>query len=392
MVLQSREASNMMRICLLILAYWASIVLMDAFVGSPFPQPNISLQTTEATSCRISFRIGNPPNVLRVAEGKRIEPAKVPNYRSKITGMKFVRIKAGKFQMGSTPEEIRSVNEQINDKIATLVIEDEQIHEVTITQDYLLGEYEVTRGQYRKFVEGSGYRTEGEVDGKGGKGWNAEKMASEVNAKYTWRDPGFPQTDEHPVVEVSWNDAVAFCNWQSRQDGLPESYRKVAGEWELVVKPLGYRLPTEAEWECACRAGSLARFSFGKNDEDLAKYGNVADASYNESTGRNKKWCIKADDGYGFTAPVGRFRANAWGLYDMHGNVWEWCGDCYCRYNVKSKNIDPFQSSEKAIAKRVLRGGCWSCLSWSCRSAFRARNSPVMRMSFYGFRVCLTAP
>jgi formylglycine-generating enzyme required for sulfatase activity len=223
------------------------------------------------------------------------------SFVSKATGMKFVRIRPGKFLMGSPKDE--------KDRS-----DDEEQHEVEITRPFALGVYAVTRGQFRKFVEDDSYRTEAEKDGKGGYGWDADKNEWKQDPKYTWRNPGFEQTDEHPVVEVSWNDAKAFCAWLGRKDGRT------------------YRLPTEAEWEYACRARTTTRFHFGDDEEDLARFANLADASLRRAT--KKGWGIKADDGYAFTAPVGRFKANPWGLYDMHGNVWQWCEDYYGPYNV----------------------------------------------------------
>ena len=109
------------------------------------------------------------------------------------------------------------------------------------------------------FVDETGYKTEAEKDGKGGYGWDEEKKAFRQDAKYTWLNPGFEQTDEHPVVNVSWNDAVAFCEWLKSKEGQ------------------AYRLPTEAEWEYACRAGTTTRYFSGDAPESLAKVGNVAD-------------------------------------------------------------------------------------------------------------------
>ena len=125
------------------------------------------------------------------------------------------------------------------------------------------------------------------------------------------------------MVNVSWNDAVAFCKWLSRKEGK------------------SYRLPTEAEWEYACRAGTTTRYHSGDDPETLAKVANVADA-----TAKAKfpawKWTIKASDGYVFTAPVGQFKPNAFGLYDMHGNARQWCADWYGGdYYGKSPVDDP---------------------------------------------------
>ena len=143
-------------------------------------------------------------------------------------GMKLVLIPAGEFLMGSSDDDKRA---PANEKTQ---------HRVRITQPFYLGVTEVTRGQFRRFVDETGYRTEGEKDGKGAAGWNPEaKRWQPSNPKYTWRDTGiYKQTDEHPVVDVSWKDATEFASWLSQKE------RKA------------YRLPTEAEWEYACRAGS----------------------------------------------------------------------------------------------------------------------------------------
>ena len=172
--------------------------------------------------------------------------------------------------------------------------------------------WEFTRspsGQFRRFVEKSGYQTEAEKDGKGSYVWDETKKAWELDPSKNWRNPGFPQTDDHPVVCVSHNDAMAFCQWLSQKEGRT------------------YRLPTEAEWEFACRADTTTLYSNGDDPEGLVSIANVADATF------KRKFpdfaCIKGDDGYPYTASVGSFAPNRWGLYDMIGNVWEWCADWY---------------------------------------------------------------
>ena len=284
------------------------------------------------------------------------KPADGKEYTSKTTGMKFVRIPAGTFQMGSPNEE--------KDRSG-----DEELHEVTLTKDFYLGVYEVTRGQFRKFVDDSGYKTEGEADGKRGNGWDAATKAWTQDAKHTWKNTGFEQTDEHPVVLVSWNDAVAFCNWLSNKDGKE------------------YRLPSEAEWEFACRAGSKTRYHFGDDDENLAKYGNVADTDFRTATGNDGG--IKASDGFGFTAPVGKLKANAFGLYDMHGNVWEWCQDYYGKYAKVGSSRDPMQSIKQSDDRRVVRGGSWALNAGYCLAANRNSSTPDTRFDSFGFRVCV---
>ena len=275
-------------------------------------------------------------------------------------GMTLKLIPAGEFQMGSDASDPDAGDdEKVNGKK----------HPVRITRPFYLGTTEVTVGQFRQFVEKSSYKTEAERDGKGGYGWNEAKGTFEQDPKYTWRSPGFPQTDDHPVVNVSWNDAVVVCEWLSKKEGQT------------------YRLPTEAEWECSCRAGQATRYSSGDGQELLAAVGNVADGTAKENY-PDWAFAIKAKDGYVFTAPVGRFRPNAFGLFDMHGNVWEWCADGYeSDYYAKSPLADPLNSSQAAL--RVMRGGCWRYFPRNCRSAYRVRHAPDFRYDSLGFRVAL---
>ena len=178
---------------------------------------------------------------------------------------------------------------------------------------------------------------------------------------------GFPQPDEHPVVNVSWNDAVAFCQWLSRSEGKT------------------YRLPTEAEWEYACRAGTTSRYYIGDEPEKLAEVGNTEDAAYLRIFG-SPPWAILADDGYAFTAPVGRFRPNAFGLYDMHGNASQWCSDWWGYDYYQSCPLDDPPGPAKSDS-RVHRGGGWHGGPCECRSASREAAPPYQPFFDVGFRV-----
>jgi formylglycine-generating enzyme required for sulfatase activity len=272
-------------------------------------------------------------------------------------GMKLTLIPAGEFRMGSPDGDDQALADE------------KPQHPVQITQPFYLGVTEVTRGQFRRFVHEVGYQTEAEKDGKGAYGWNEQTKQFEQNARYTWQNPGFEQTDEHPVVNVSWNDAVAFAEWLSRKEGK------------------SYRLPTEAEWEYACRAGTTTRFSSGDDPEGLAAVGNIADgtakAKYPDWT-----WAIAARDGYVYTAPVGRFAANAFGLHDMHGNVWEWCSDGFASDYYKQSPMDDPRGPSQATG-RVVRGGSWILEPRSVRSAIRDGGAPGNRSSNLGFRLAL---
>jgi formylglycine-generating enzyme required for sulfatase activity len=268
-------------------------------------------------------------------------------------GMNLVLIPAGEFLIGSPDsDQDASAGEKPQ-------------HLVRITRPFYLGATEVTVGQFRRFVERTGFRTEAETEGKGGWGWDEAKQTYEQDPKYTWRNPGFAQTDEHPVVNVSWNDAIACCNKLSELEGL-KPCRRPGGAVESGGD--GYRLPTEAEWKYACRAGSTTRYSFGDDAGNLGEF-----AWYGDNSG------VK-------THPVGQKRPNVWGLYDMHGNVWEWCEDGWdANYYQNSPGANPAGLSQTAF--RVYRGGAWDCLPRFAQSATRFGPKPEIRYFHLGFRL-----
>ena len=256
-------------------------------------------------------------------------------------------VPAGKFLMGSPDTESgRSVAERQ--------------HEVEITRPFYIGEIEVTRRQFRAFRDDEKYKTLAERD-------NWALWLSRGNWILTkearWDRPGFHQDDEHPVTCVAWRDAVSFCRWASKR-----TRRNV-------------RLPTEAEWEYACRAGTLTRFGFGDSDDDLHKYGNYAD----ESALRLVRADNKHDDGHDTTAGPRSYQPNKWWLYDMHGNVAEWCLDYYGPYYPKEVEKDP--TGPEKSSYRVARGGAWDKLPAACRSACRLRLPEEYRAGNVGFRV-----
>ena len=271
--------------------------------------------------------------------------------------MEFVRIRAGTFLMGSPADEKGRRGDEVQ-------------HTVELTHDFYLGKYEVTRGQFRAFANDTGYRTEPETDGQGA--WGYDENTGKIEGrkpKYSWRFTGFAQTDEHPVVNVTWNDANAFCRW------LAQRSKKAT------------RLPTEAEWEYAARAGSTKRFYSGDSPESLVKVGNVADGTAKK---KFPDWqTTVAEDGYVFTAPVGQFLPNRLGLYDMLGNVWEWCQDWLGRYSDLSAR-DPVRNEGNGV--RVMRGGGWGKrVPQISSSALRFSGAPPSRDLDVGFRVAFRA-
>ena len=262
-------------------------------------------------------------------------------------GMTFVWIRAGEFMMGpSAYEEGR--------------MPDETRHRVRITRAFYLSAFEVTVRQFRQFAEETGYRTDLEIlrsaDSSGATG------RKEFTPGPTWRDPEFPQGDDHPVVCVSWNDAVAFCRWLSEKEGRD------------------YRLPTEAEWEYACRAGTTTSFSCGDSVAELNEVANVVPLIPKANGGVEL-----GKRAYPCTSPVGAFPPNAFGLYDMHGNAAEWCADWYAAYGGETPQDDPH--GPDAGRYRIIRGGSYGLSAHFARSAHRTHGVPVCGNIWTGFRL-----
>ncbi len=257
-----------------------------------------------------------------------VKPPEPPKEVVNSIGMKLKLVPAGEFLMGSPDSDEDALEHEAPP------------HRVRITQPIYLGIYQATRGQFGRFVEATRYQTDAEKDGQGGYGREASSSKWVQSPQFTWRSAGFEQTDDHPVVNVSWYDASAFCEWLSCQEGQP------------------YRLLTEAEWEYACRAGTTMRFSFGDSEIILGQYAWYLANSNNQ------------------THPVGEKKANAFGLHDLHGNVWEWCWDEYdAEYYKKSPASDP-RGPEQAC-HRVFRGGGWFNVPQDARSAYR--DGPLRR-------------
>jgi len=249
------------------------------------------------------------------------------------TGMEFMPVPSGCFQMGNNFGDVYFM--------------EIPVHEVCVS-GFSMGKFDVTRGDFRKFVTDTGYRTEAET-GDGcyvydGRAWKKDPAAS-------WRSPGFPQNDDHPVVCVSWNDAVVYAQWISLKNG---------GD---------FRLPTEAEWEYAARSGGKREKYAGSNDiEEVAWYsGNSGN----------------------MTHPVGQKRANGLGLYDMSGNVWQWTADRYGEnYYRESPRINPM--GPQTGKNRIFRGGSWFYDRRGVRTTYRDFAIPEYRSSYLGFRLVTT--
>lgn len=250
------------------------------------------------------------PSWAKVAP-EQIEAAKkagVPVAFENSIGMRFVLIPAGTFTMGSPPTENLEAHPR----------QDEVQHQVVLSKAFYLSICEVTNGQYRKFRPD--HRCAKALDG-----------------------------DNRPAVDVTYPDAIAFLSWLGRRD-----------------PGVSYRLPTEAEWEYACRAGTTTAFSFGPT-----------------------RTPEQAPDGPGLPTDVGSYAPNPWGLHDTHGNAWEWCSDWYGEYPHTSTEDPPGPAVGE---ERVLRGGSLVSIPWFSRSAYRSSANPERSPPLTGIRAAAEFP
>ncbi|HEX4409249.1 MAG TPA: SUMF1/EgtB/PvdO family nonheme iron enzyme [Xanthobacteraceae bacterium] len=266
----------------------------------------------------------------------------------------LVVLPAGSFVMGSPDgEQGRSADESPQ-------------HVVTIAKPIAVGKFEITVDQFAAFINETKYDA-------GDKCLTLEDGKSSLKDGRSWRDPGYPQTGSHPVACVSWSDAKAYAIWLSRKTGKD------------------YRLLSEGEWEYAARAtttrGSGSRYSFGDDDGAMCRYANVADRTARQTIPGASSWTVfPCSDGYAYAAPVGLFTANAFGLYDLLGNVWEWTQDCYnATYNGAPADGTAWTAGD--CAQRVIRGGMWGSSPASVRSARRFKDQATTRSQDIGFRI-----
>jgi formylglycine-generating enzyme required for sulfatase activity len=256
-------------------------------------------------------------------------------------------VKGGCFQMGDVFRDIPS--------------SEKPVHEVCL-DDYFIGKHEVTVGEFRQFVNETGFRTEAEQQ-DGCHSWVGDGTEEKVS-DHNWKNTGFPQSDDDPVVCVTWNDASHYVRWLNDKSGAR------------------YRLPTEAEWEYAARSrGKDYQYSWGNGQPS----GNVADESARSEMAGMQVW-EGYHDGHAFTAPVGSFHPNELGIYDMSGNVYEWVMDWQVDdYYANSPRNNP--AGAPSGTYKILRGGAWDLQPDTARTTSRYWNVAGARAVCMGFRL-----
>jgi formylglycine-generating enzyme required for sulfatase activity len=297
--------------------------------------------------------------------------------------MHFAELPEGNFWMGSKqpPDESVAWFRGTGETFGPGFYKDEHPRHRVQVKSLYIGRHEVTVAQFRRFVDETGYVTDAEAgtpapekrDMRHGArgGYTVDDEGNWIlNHNINWRDPGLPQTDEHPVVIVSWNDAQAFCRWLSVKSG-----RRV-------------RLPSEAEWEYACRGATDTLYWWGDHPESI---GNVANLADRQAKQMYPKWApmgfLNTDDGNLYAAPVGSYGANPLGLHDMLGNVFEWCEDVYHPTYDGAPSDGTARTEPSESGHRVFRGGGWGNGPRGSRCAARAEHSAGFRGSDHGFRV-----
>ena len=260
----------------------------------------------------------------------------------------FVPIEGGIFQMGSTSVE--------NEK---------PIHQVTLSK-FNLCKHEVTVGEFKRFTTDTGYTTEAEK-GEGSYVWTSDGWDKKIEVN--WKNPYFSQNDNCPVACISWNDAIEYCNWLSNKEGLSLCYKGKGDSLVCDFQANGYRLPTEAEWEYAAKGGKYSKhykYSGSNTLNDVAWF-------WDNSGEKSHEVMTKLP--------------NELGIFDMSGNIWEWCWDRNDLYSAKPQK-NPIGSIDGVC--RILRGGAWYFGAEGCRLTGRGMNYINYRNYGYGFRLCKT--
>ncbi len=279
-------------------------------------------------------------------------------FRDCPTCPEMVVVPAGRFTMGSTPEQTAKAG-----------LPDEQgarewpAHTVTIAKPFAMGRYELTVGEYAVFATETARASSANCTT-----WDSAQKKWGPVATATWREPGYGQTDRFPVGCITLDDARAYSIWLSAKTGQ------------------SYRVPSEAEWEYVARAGAKTE----KIDNKICAHANVSDLGRAEAHGgdvADASRFFPCRDGFVFSAPVGSFPANAFGLHDVIGNIWEWTEDCFTPPSYEGAPTDGSARRVEGCEKVIVRGGGWYSRSWFARAPGRSRETPDYRSSTLGLRL-----
>ncbi|MDH6258304.1 SUMF1/EgtB/PvdO family nonheme iron enzyme [Bradyrhizobium sp. BR13661] len=318
--------------------------------GNVAPRPQGGCATTEPQAVSLPL---DAARSLSLPEECGLKPKQ--SFRECQNCPEMVVIPSGEFMMGSPASEISNGLAAANEAPQ---------HKVMVKETIAIGRFEVTRDQFAAFVTASGYTP-------GSRCFTFEQNLPREREGRSYLVPGYAQDGNHPAVCVSWNDAQAYVDWLSRTTGKP------------------YRLLSEAEFEYAARAGSTQPYAFTDNPADLCRYVNGADQSARNAGLPEDAPYMPCSDGYPFTAPVGALKANAFGLSDLIGNVWEWTADCFTD-DYRNTGADSAARSQGSCEARTVRGGDWFSAAASLRPAIRAKAGPDAHHDDIGFRVART--
>ncbi len=335
------------------------VAFRDAVSSSPVDTARLA-ELAQSFTYRVECR-GKSQQAVSPPGAKPRPPAtgsSKPAFKDCADCPEMVVIPAGRFVMGEVPgeEEREKVPEQFRNRSQPQFWVD--------VASFSAGKFEVTRGQYRAFAQATDRSSDGCFV------WTGAKFEHDLSKD--WRNPGYVQEETHPAACVSWNDASAYVTWLSQKTGK------------------NYRLLSEAEWEYAARAGTTTTRFWGDDGNMSCGYANGSDlTAHAQVPGFDKFVVANCNDRYAYTAPVGSYRPNAFGLHDLLGNVWEWTQDCW-NENYSGAPADGSASVTGNCSQRVVRGGSWFFNPQFLRAAFRLWDSTAVRGNFGGFRVART--
>ena len=317
-----------MSLLAIIVAAWWLGRLQQTSVDEALPADisTTSSAVTATTKTNQKLSTDNLPNGIHIGKTNQVP--------------EMLMIPAGSFVMGC--------NTGWDDIIGGCRDNEYPAHPVDVAA-FELSRHEITVGQFKHFIDATGYKTTAEKFSQGCVIKNTKKSGWKLSKKHNWKNVGFPQTDVHPVVCISWIDTQHYIQWLNKLTGNH------------------YRLATEEEWEYAARANQVTAFYWGnKANRNFANYSGVGDG-----------------DSWQYTSPVGQFSSNAFGLHDMSGNAWEWVNDCW-RKDYQTPRVTNCNGKN---ASKTRRGGSWDNIPPSIRSAFRSEGKAIDRSQVYGFRI-----